>query len=537
MVSSIHTLNKPAGGKISIMNSFRDTVQIGSQSFEVADLNPTLERFNYFWALMDTVKKHGYLRAATSVIGRSAVGAWWSLRKNPEYAKRNAPERHRKRLLEFYMFQNKPWDNIKDYQNIAYKIMIGVMYLRFFGQAAFQIIRDDGGAPLGLDFLPGLLVPNVDSKGYFKSPAFIQYPTNDPVEKVEFANAKDIVYLLNPDMEGSPLGGSDIEALTDYTLPLDIYLMLGAREYMKNRDKPEVVYSLPTDISDEAFDDFVRELEARHGGARNLGRSPIAVQGDFKITELRPLPDKLPYQESRKEAREEELAVAGVSGAKLGLTESLSSANLRESRREFHETSLVPLFKLVELAFYEQIHQREFGYNGWDFVFNTPDFLTAVEKATVHMRYQQMGALNPNEIRFELGYQPRTDEAGDKYIDEEPEEEEEPEDEYPVPPGSPPEGRPIEPDDPSQIGEPTLDDQDPERGDQHDEETRESWLKELKTWHEFVSKRIKKNRSIREFKTESIPMEVASMIQGYLNRAETLDDVNLIFNDAFDALK
>lgn len=218
MASSIFSVKKKNTKQVQVVRTLRDTVQIGEQSFLKSDLNPSLVRFAEFWDLMETVKRHGYLRAAMSVVGKSAVGAWWSLRKHPEY-KGKSPERHRKVLFEFYMFTNRRWDNIKDFQSFAYKLMIGVMYLRYFGQTAFQIIRDERGNPIGLDHLPGLVIPNVDGVGNFKSPAFVQYPTKDPSVSFSFEDPRDIVYITNPDWEGSPLGGTDIEALTDFTLP------------------------------------------------------------------------------------------------------------------------------------------------------------------------------------------------------------------------------------------------------------------------------------------------------------------------------
>ena len=36
-------------------------------------------RFNQFWDMLEAVQIHGYIRAAMSVIGRSTVGAWWTL--------------------------------------------------------------------------------------------------------------------------------------------------------------------------------------------------------------------------------------------------------------------------------------------------------------------------------------------------------------------------------------------------------------------------------------------------------------------------
>jgi len=364
------------------------------------------ERWAIFWDLLDTIKVHGYLRAAMSVIGRSTIGAWWQLRKHNEFTSQ-AKELHRKRLVDFYMFSRREWDNIKDFYSMAYKLMIAAMYLRYFGFCAFQIVRDGTGEALGLDFLHGYVIPNVDKEGFFKTPAFIQYPTNSSKEsRVVFENPRDIVYITNPDWEGYPSGGSDIRALVDYNLPLDLHLQTAAREYMLNRNTPEAYYVLSPDISDDAFDDFVEALEARYSGPQNMGRNPVAVAGELKIERVGKIPSELPFQATRDSTRMETLATAGVSGGKMGIMGDMTNSNLREMRREFHETSMQPLFRVLETGFYEQIHRREFGYSGWEFRFNTPDFLTAVEQATVHMRYHSMGVLSPNEIRHDLGEEP-----------------------------------------------------------------------------------------------------------------------------------
>jgi hypothetical protein len=194
-------------------------------------------------------------------------------------------------------------------------------------------------------------------------------------------------------------------------------------------------------------------------------------------------------------------------------------------RREFHETSLIPLFKLIEVGLYEQIHVREFATPGWTFNFNSPDFLNAVEKATVHMRYYQVGVLSPNEIRKDLNMAPRPGELGDEYVDEH---------DDPVPgnaPGSPPEERPTEPDSPSQTGEPTNDNQDPPRGDQHDDTTRDSILRSLKHWRNFACNRMKRGRKIREYEDESIPDHLRTILQDYIDEAKTIEDVELGFDE------
>ena len=63
--------------------------------------NPSFQKFLLFWTMMDTIKVHGYSRAAMSAIGRSTIGAWWKLSKHEEWGS-SGTERQRRRLYRFY---------------------------------------------------------------------------------------------------------------------------------------------------------------------------------------------------------------------------------------------------------------------------------------------------------------------------------------------------------------------------------------------------------------------------------------------------
>lgn len=516
--------------KTSLVRSAIPTMNIGLQAFRLDDINPSLEKFNQFWDYMETIQLHGYTRAALSVIGRTAIGAWWKLREHEEYGNK-ARDLQRRKLYSFYMMtEGRAWDNIKDYWSFAYKLMMGVQHLRYFGQAAYEILRNEAGTPIGLDFLHGLVIPNVESDGSFKKPAFVQYLSNDTADRVDFDDPFDVVFIANPDWTGSVWGGSDIESLANYTLPLDIYLQSAATNYMQNRDRPEAIFQVSPDLNDDAFDALVTSISELYSGPTNIGKGLVVTQGDVKVQELSTMPESLPYQQARQDTRDEILAVTGTAGSKLGLDRLQSNANMRETRREFHETSMIPLFRMVELGFYEQIHVREFSILGWEFKFNNPDFLNAVERATVDLRYWTMGVQNPNEMRQRQGMKPRTDEQGDMYADQlrnQPNVNQ---------PGSPPEGRPNDPGAPAEVGEPNLDDSDPVRGDGHDDVTREDILsgeavQDLRKWRSFALKRKRSDRPLRIFESEHIPMYVSERIQAYLDMDISLDEIATIFDE------
>lgn len=533
-VSSTSDSNKNVGEGLRIIDDPRYYAAGGPEVL-------AQKRFQLFWDLMDALRLQGYLRASISVIGRSAIGPGWELSKDL-YFKEEATDAQAKRLRKFYSYDSKDWNNIKDWYTLTQKLLVGSQYLKFFGQAAFHILRNDRGTPQGLDFLFGLTVPNVDEQGNFKDgEAFHYFPERDPSKKVVFKDPRDVLYIVNPSFDGSHIGSSDVESLVEFNLPLSIYLSLAARRYMENRDTPELIYELPADISDEAFDEFIDVLESKYTGPQNIGKNPVVVAGELNIKEVsNELPKDLPYNEARLDALHETLAVTGTNIDKIGIPTDSDMAAFKERRREFHETTMLPLFRIIEDSLYEQIHLREFNVPGWRFTFKNPDFLTAVERATVHMRYRQQGVLNANEIRNELGLQERTDPDGEEYT---------------VPTGTPtenqgapPEGREDRPDSPGEVGEPTLDDQDPPRGDDHDDVNSESRsiksargevddiVEELEAYQRFLANH--KGTPPRDFVFVAVPDTVAYIIKEQIDACEgDPKQVKQVFEDAVDEIK
>jgi len=535
---------KPASPTLKVERGVNDSLIVPASTrfsgmtntlnYRLDPISIAARKFILFWDMMEVLNIHGYMRASTSIIGRTTLTAWWELIRNPDYTS-EAKDYQAKKLKRFYNFENRDWENVRDYWTFAYKLKIAAMYLQFFGQCAFHIVRDEYDNPLGLDFLHGLVVPNVNEKGKFKSTAFFQFVTPNPEDKNEYKSVHDIIYITNPDFSGSILGASDIEALSSFNLPLDILLQDAANNYIVNRDKPEAIYVLPPDIDDDAFNQFADLMDAKYSGTGNIGKNPIVVAGELDIKELDGMPEDLPYNESRADTVREMLAVAGTPAAKLGVSLGDSTGTqLKEVRREFHESTMIPLFTLIEQAFREQVHIREFNIKGWDFKFGQPDFLTAVERATVHMRYRDMGGMNANEIRSEIQLPEREDSDGEAFVQTKVAKSENQQ-------GSPPEGREDRPDAPAETGEPTIDDQDPPRGDQHDDEAKnfKSIKKELITWQAFLLSKLERYgtlEGVRKFETEAIPEIIDAPLRARLDLTMTREDVVSVFDEVFEEL-
>jgi len=476
-------------------------------SMENSDL---LYRYVMFKDVMDTLKVDGFFKASIDRIANSGVGAGWQLSKHAD-AFETASEDNKKKLEAFYWYAPDEWTNIRDFYGNSSKIAAALLYLRIFGQAAFHILKDEGGQPLGFEFIYGFVYPNVDKEGNFKDGVAFYQASLDTGKNIATYASDEIIFIVNPDISGRPYGDMLVESLSQYSLPLDIYLQSSALSYIMKSRMPPAIWEVPEGIGDDEFDELADYIEDQYEGPENVGRVPLVVSGEINVKRLESFPNDIPYLEARQQTREEIFTVLGTSAKKLGLTEDSLD---KEERREFFEATMLPLFKYIEEGFTTQIHKRIFKIEDWVFLFGRLDFLDSVERATVHMRYIQSGVYSPDDVRAEIGNGPRPDGGGDVYVD--PREANSSANNQ----GSPPEGREDRPDKPSDTGEPTLDDQDPPRGDR-----RSLIIDELSSLQRFVTKRwdIRKESYI-DFFWNTDDVSVVNKAKEILSQSETREE-------------
>lgn len=479
------------------------------------DSKKYLKQYILYQDILDVLRVNGYLKASMTKITDSAVGTWWTLAKADGH-QTDASEENEKILKDFYNYSSPEWDNIKDFSGMSQKIAYSIFSLKFFGQAGFHVLRDkDTDEPIGLDVITGFIMPNIDERGYFKSPAFYQISENG--ETAEY-DKDEVVFITRPAIDGNPAGDILVEALAKFSLPLDIYLQSAAVRYIENGRLPPSIWELPENITDDGFNELADYIEQEYTGQENIGKSPIVVSGEINVKRVASFPEDIPYLEARDSAKTEAFTLLGTPGAKFGISDELQADILGEIRKEFHESTMEPLFRYMEEGLFMQIHKRLFDIKDWEFQFNAPDFLDKVERATVHMRYIQNGVYNANEVRADLGKGERP--GGDRYV--EPDDYNRSEE-----PGSPPEGREDEPDDPSETGEPTIDDQDPPRGDRR---SIKDVLDEIDTFNRFIHNRWQ-NETRREFEFEVLASDLRGLVLEIEDSSETLEDfANEIYN-------
>ena len=384
---------------------------IGTSSTDFTK-SETSARMSMMKLLAEASRSHPYTFATVDSISRSIVGAGWKFLPVEKYES-EATDESLEPIQAFFESEVRDWNHIGDYISASDKFTQIFNSFRLFGHAACEIVKTESGIPIGYDVLSGITFPNLNEKGYFKSPNFNFYPWGDG-DKVHYRH-DELIYLWNNGITGHVGGESPYEPLASNTLPSDIYAAVAFRELFKNTNAPyNGVWEIDSSVSDDDFDYFVELLEQRYSGVENFGRNPLVVRGTVKWNAIDSRSEEdAPYLEGRNFSREEFYATTGVDGNKLGTTDTANKSNIRESRREFHENTLRPLTKRVEENLYEQVMVRLFNTRAWRLAFTKPDITTAMEQAAIDMRYMQWGVFSPNEIRIERGFDPR--EGGDIY--------------------------------------------------------------------------------------------------------------------------
>lgn len=474
-------------------------------------------RYTFLYELLKAHKSHSWTSATVGAVCRSMIGSGVKI---VPYEGKTPRLKDTKRAKEFFNQTNRQWDNIKDSVSLYAKLYQIIGLFRLLGQVGVEIVRDGSRNPIGFDVVSGFVIPNIDEKGYYKSPAYYVRPWGQ-TNYIEYAE-DELAYFYNPGLSGSVFGETVYESLVQTTIPSDMYAAVSYRELFQNVNAPyNGVWKIDPATSDEDFDYFLELLEHRYTGAANFGKNPLVVRGgaEFVPTPSRNKEDA-PYLDGRRYNQSEMSAVTGVDSNKLGLTNDANKANIRETRREFHENALRPMYVLLEDMFYNLLFRKVLGIDTLKLEFGRPDFATALEQATIDARYLANGVMSPNEVRLRMGYDKR--ESGDVYY--------EPQNMDRV--GSDGEVR----EEPVNTGDPNTDQQRPERSPR-DEEDISKALSELAAWRKFAIRVSKGERSSREFTAVYLPSEYALTIKSMIEEsAGDSQTIRAIFDAAKDML-
>ena len=405
-----------------------DEKQLGIKDnpFFINDARGKHAKFSRHYSEMDALrqasKQHSWTRATISAVARAGVGSGFAFTKHPVFGK-NISDQEKKDaesilepVYDFFYGINNDWSYIQNVHTLASKMYYSFVSFAYYGQLAWEILRDKKGAAIGFDTLPGIVYPNVDKHGKFLKPAYLFRSWNSQ-DVVEYNSPLDLIYITWPGMEFNIAGNTEYESLTRTAIPSDLYAAYAYKSHFENHNAPyNGVWVVDPATQDEDYKKFLSLLMHRYTGVKNFGRNPLVIRGQVEFKENRSRSnDDAPYLEGRKYVQEEISAVSGVASAKIGLAANATRTNYRELRKDFHENTLRPIFGMIEDGIYSQLFVREFGLKKFMLQFNNPELSTPLEQSTIITRYIQNGVLSPNEGRLELGRSERTDEQGGEF--------------------------------------------------------------------------------------------------------------------------
>lgn len=519
--------------KTGLRNENQDMTPEFQLAFQRADL------------LRKASMRHSWTRATVMTIARSAIGSGFSIIRHPIYGQQDKTQLVNKKnelneLKDVYRFFYSNDDDevryIQDLQSTSSKIMYTITSLVFYGQVAWEINRDEMGNAIGFDVLPGFVFPNVNGKGKFKRPAYYYRPWNS-MKTYEFKNPKDIVYITWPGTDMSIFGSSEYIAAAESSIPSDLYASAVYRAHFENINAPfNGFWIVDKETKDEDFKKFMSLVFNRYTGVKNFGRNPIVIRGSAEFKEMRSRSnDDAPYLEGRRYNQEEISAISGVSSSKLGIGGSVNKTNFREQRRDFWETTLRPIYAIIEEAIYQQVFVRLFSKKEWVLSFNQPEQNTQLEQSSILTRYIQSGVMSPNEARVEIKYPVRNDEAGWKYVDP-----------TLIGQGGGEQKIGDQQDSRNQTNRRANENESDRSGDMKRPPTSDrpqneepgpnkSIIDELRTWKKFAVKVADGKRSYRAFESRYIDKDVAAIIESFVqDNIENKDTIKLFFEELIE---
>lgn len=505
--------------------------------------------------LKDASKQHSWTRATAISIGRAAIGGGFSFVRHPIYGNEISDSRDKeiqkimKDVNDAFFKAPTKIKYIQDTYGLSSRMYYTANSFVLYGQFAWEKIRDRSGKVIGFDVLPGIVMPNVDENGRFQKPAYYFRAWNS--QSVVEYDARDLVYVANPGIDFSIFGSTDYDSLSDNTIPSDVYAAKAYKFQFQNINAPyNGIWIVDPSTTQEDYADFMAMLANKYTGIESFGSNPLVIRGQAKFEPHRSRSnDDAPYLEGRRYNQEEMSAVTGVSSAKLGITDNASKTNHRELRREFHENTLRPIFQFIEEGIYNQVMVQEFELPEYKLAFNRPDLSTALEEATILARYVTAGIISPNEGRLSIGKQPRSDDYGNKYFiqsngawvaDDNIVNTPLQESQSPSASNVNPDNQPAE----TTEGQVAIRDGgsnrqfDMQRNPAEDENYRNKSevMDELRRWRNFQVRVVSGKRYDRDFQTEYIPDEAATLIKSDLANLSNKSDVNTYFDHLTESL-
>ena len=184
-----------------------------------------------------------------------------------------------------------------------------------------------------------------------------------------------------------------------------------ASNVFENGATPRGILTTDGILDDESFANIKESWNASHGGVSNAHKVAILEQG-LKFQKISMSPDDVQLLEARKYTRSEICAMFRVPPHMIGDLDRATFSNIEHQDLAFYKATMLPYLMLIEA----RLNKALLNVSTQSFKFDTTNLLRTDITTRVETYNTLINAtvLNPNEVRAELGYNPRK--GGDEFV-------------------------------------------------------------------------------------------------------------------------
>ena len=284
-------------------------------------------------------------------------------------------------------------------------------------QGVFEKVRNMRGEIVNIYAVDGATIrPNIDEYGLLADPAYYQYleqtaATGTP--DAEFKETDLVVMQINPQIQNGRVGYgmSPVEAIIQ-TVVTTLQASIYNESIFNSKQLPPFIASLPKASKEDLMNfkfQFMKSIED------DVWSTAFVNTESLEVKPLRPSNQDMQFAQLNEWLAKIVFSAFELSGQNFGMTMDINRAT-SESQERLEQGAHNVIDEIQDKINREVITDlalTDKRFNEIEFAFDAVNKQDEKQKAEIHQVYLQSGVLNANEVRHDLGMEPRS--GGDEY--------------------------------------------------------------------------------------------------------------------------